>query len=153
MNKLNNDSRGFTLIELLVVIVIIGVLASFLMTNYIGVRGRGRDAKRKADLRQLQTAFELYRSSDPNGNYPSSPLPACGSSLRDSGGTVIYMKSIPCDPSTNSLYTYTYSALSKSYTLIACLENANDQQSDVNQGKPNVNPPCSGSYSYTLVNP
>ena len=148
MNKL----KGFTLIELLVVIVIIGILASFLMANYIGVRERGRDAKRKADLRQLQTAFELYRSADPNGNYPSS-LSACGSSLKDSGGTVTYMKSVPCDPSTNLLYTYTYNAPAKSYTLIACLENANDQQSDVNTGKSNANPPCSGSYSYTLTSP
>ena len=151
MNKFSN--RGFTLIELLVVIVIIGILASFLMANYIGVRERGRDAKRKADLRQLQTAFELYRSSDPNGDYPLSPLSACGDPLKDSGGTVVYMKNIPCDPSTNSLYTYTYDAPAKSYTLIACLENANDQQSDVGQGKSNANPPCNGSYSYTLINP
>ncbi len=153
MKKFLNNENGFTLIELLVVIVIIGVLASFLMANYIGVRARGRDAKRKADLRQLQTSFELYRSSDPNGNYPTSPLSGCGSSLTDSGGTVIYMKSIPCDPSTNLLYSYTYTAATKSYTLIACLENVNDQQSDVNQGKSNANPPCNGSYSYTLVNP
>lgn len=153
MKKFINNDRGFTLIELLVVISIIGVLSSFLMVNYIGVRERGRDAERKADLRQIQTAFELYRSADPNGDYPPSPLPACGSSLMDSGRIVTYMKSIPCDPSTNSLYTYTYDAPSKSYTLIACLENGDDQQSDVGQGKINADPPCTGSYSYTLTNP
>jgi general secretion pathway protein G len=144
--------KGFTLIELLVVIMIIGILASFLMANYVGIRERARDAKRKADLRQLQTAFELYRSADPNGNYPQS-LPACSNPLKDSGGIVTYMMNVPCDPSTNSLYTYTYNAPAKSYTLIACLENANDQQSDVGMGKSNANPPCNGSYSYTLTNP
>ena len=46
---------GFTLIELLVVIVIIGILATFTITNYQGVKGRARDAKRK--LRQV-----VYRS-------------------------------------------------------------------------------------------
>lgn len=148
MNKL----KGFTLIELLVVITVIGILASFLMANYIGIRERGRDAERKADLLQLQTAFELYRSADPTGNYPAS-LPTCGNPLRDSGGTITYMNKVPCDPSTNSLYTYRYIAASKSYTIIACLENANDQQSDVNSGKSNANPPCNGSYSYTLTNP
>jgi len=66
--------KGFTLIELLIVIVIIGVLATLLMTNFVGVRQRGRDAQRKSDLRQIQAALELYRADV--GQYPEA-LPVC----------------------------------------------------------------------------
>ncbi|MDP2672104.1 MAG: type II secretion system protein, partial [Candidatus Daviesbacteria bacterium] len=51
--------RGFTLIELLVAIAIIGILSSFLLSNFVGVRQRARDGVRKSDLRQIQSALEL----------------------------------------------------------------------------------------------
>lgn len=57
-------SKGFTLIELLVVLVIIASLATLLTANFVGVRQRGRDAQRKSDLRQIQSAFELYRADN-----------------------------------------------------------------------------------------
>src|SRR5690348_7093470 len=62
--------KGFTLVELLIVIAIIGILSTLLMTNFIGVRQRARDAQRKADVRQIQSALELYRAD--NGSYPAA---------------------------------------------------------------------------------
>ena len=62
------SSRGFTLIELLVVISIIGLLSSFLLASLSQARGKARDAKRKSELKQLQTALELYYSD--NSGYP-----------------------------------------------------------------------------------
>src|SRR5438045_4975974 len=91
--------KGFTLIELLIVIVIIGVLSTLVTANLIGVRQRARDGQRKADLRQLQSALELYRSD--NGSYPAS-LPACGSPLNL--GSSVYMQKIPCDPTNTGQY-------------------------------------------------
>ena len=94
-------TRGFTLIELLVAISIIGVLSSFLLANFVGVRQRARDGVRKSDLRQIQSALELYRSD--KGTYPSS-LPPCGSPLQDtSTPPVVYMQKIPCDPSSGTI--------------------------------------------------
>ena len=68
-------TKGFTLIELLVAISIIGVLSSFLLANFVGIRQRARDGVRKSDLRQIQSALELYRSDQ--SKYPDSPLPGC----------------------------------------------------------------------------
>lgn len=61
--------KGFTLIELLVVISIIGLLSSVVLASLNTARGKARDAERLSDLRALQTALELYRST--HGSYPA----------------------------------------------------------------------------------
>ena len=64
-------SAGFTLIELLVAIGIIGILASFLLANFVGVRQRARDGVRKSDLRQMQSALEMYRADQGQYKLPN----------------------------------------------------------------------------------
>lgn len=61
---------GFTLIELLVVIAIIGLLSTIAVVALNSARSKGRDAKRVADVRQIQTALELYLSD--KGIYAAS---------------------------------------------------------------------------------
>jgi general secretion pathway protein G len=140
------NQQGFTLIELLVVIVIIGLLTSLGVVNYMSARARARDAQRKSNLQQIQSALELYRSDQ--HAYPAS-LPACGSSLTDAGNTTTYLKKIPCDPGSSGSYSYTL--IGSSYNLVGCLENTNDNQKDAT----NI-APCTGgttNWSYTLTNP
>lgn len=109
--KLGRHSNGFTLIELLVVVSIIGLLSSVVLTSLNSTRGKARDANRKAQLRQLQSALELYFSV--NGAYPDIGGPAvCYASepgdVRPNGNnndgnwipglTPTYMSSLPRDP-------------------------------------------------------
>jgi len=56
---------GFTLIELLVVIAIIGLLTVAVMVAVRTSQSRARDAKRMADLKQVQTAIALYLMENP----------------------------------------------------------------------------------------
>lgn len=142
MKKILKLKKGFTLIELLIVIAIIGVLATLLMVNFVGVRQRARDAQRKSDLKQMQSALEMYRAD--NGTYPGT-LPACNSVFSLNGTT--YMQKIPCDPLGGS---YSFSSNGATYSIIACLENLNDSQKDAT----NV-APCNGTsnFSFTVINP
>ncbi|MCF7835913.1 MAG: type II secretion system GspH family protein [Candidatus Marinimicrobia bacterium] len=63
-------NKGFTLIELLVVIAIIGVLASVVLASLNSARKKSRDARRVADIEQIQLALEMY--FDANSEYPDA---------------------------------------------------------------------------------
>ncbi len=52
--------KGFTLIELLVVIAIIAVLTAIALPNYLGIRQRANDSKKKQELVQIKNALRLY---------------------------------------------------------------------------------------------
>ena len=67
--------KGFTLIELLLVIIILGILAALISGNLINSLVKGRDARRKSDLQNIQKAVEnkMYKGKiDQNFTYRSS---------------------------------------------------------------------------------
>jgi len=100
--------KAFTLIEMLIVIVIIGILAAALVPRLIDVQGRARDTKRKADMKTIISALEMYMLD--NSSYPSAhaanPNTYNGSQRRSSimDSTLwfptldTYLSSIPKDP-------------------------------------------------------
>ena len=57
---MKNNKPGFTLIELLVVIAIIGLLSTLSIIALNSARARSRDARRISDVKQIQTALEMY---------------------------------------------------------------------------------------------
>ncbi len=117
--------KGFTLIELLVVIAIIGLLSTLAVVALGSARVKARDAKRMSDLKQVQTALELYYTDQ--NSYPSGPATLGGTSaacLNASGWTTTgcsspYMAEVPSDPSSGS---YVYTATTGSYKIDATLE-------------------------------
>lgn len=123
------NKKGFTLIELLVVIAIIGLLSTLAVIALGSAREKSRDAKRLSDLKQVQTALELYYTD--NNEYPAGPgitLGASGYACLGSAGfaTVAacgadpYMGQVPVDPLDSQAYTYTVST--SSYSIAATLE-------------------------------
>ena len=84
--KFQDSRKGFTLVELLVVIAIIGVLATLLLLQLGGARGKARDTKRIADVTQLRTAIEQY-FDDNSGTYPAMSLYDASDPLKPYIGT------------------------------------------------------------------
>ncbi|MEI6660470.1 MAG: prepilin-type N-terminal cleavage/methylation domain-containing protein [bacterium] len=110
----SHQNRGFTLVELLVVISIISLLSSVVLSALNSARAKGRDARRKSDIHQIQLALELYY--DANGSYPPSPayaLPGtqpnnAWDNSADASWTNLqaalspYIKTLPKDPLENN---------------------------------------------------
>jgi len=118
-----NFKKGFTLIELLVVVSILGILATLVAANLNSARSRARDAQRKSDLKNIQTALRLYYND--NNSYPADAALPFGDTWSGSG-TTVYMESVPDDPTPGQNYSYVVGADTDTYVLSACLENESD---------------------------
>lgn len=126
------NQKGFTLVELLVVVAIIALLSTLAVVALGSARTKARDAKRISDIKQVQTALELY-FTDQNGY----PVAATGLVLGGTGATILstngfsdtaggttYMGALPSNPTPNGTpYTYTAGTAS-SYNLTFTLEQA-----------------------------
>lgn len=113
--------RGFTLIELLVVIAIIGLLSTLAVVALGNARLKARDAKRVSDVKQVQSALDLY--STEKGGYPKHAAISLGTDasakcFSDKDGIVAtcttgstkYMGQLPSNPTpggTTTGYQYT----------------------------------------------
>lgn len=125
------NKKGFTLIELLVVIAIIGLLSTLSVVALSSARTKARDAKRLSDIKQVQTALELYYTD--NNTYPivSEPIAlgqanvACLENTSQGWNTGCdanaYMPIVPHDPKTDRAYIYS-STDGSSYNIDATLE-------------------------------
>lgn len=112
--------RGFTLIEILIVVAIIAVLASAVLVGLGPVQRGGRDARRISDLRQVQTALELYYNK--SGAYPSATTWVDLTTALTGAG--IGVAKVPNDPISGR--NYLYGTNGTGYVLGADLEDANN---------------------------
>jgi prepilin-type N-terminal cleavage/methylation domain-containing protein len=117
MTKTRLNRKGFTLLELLIAIAIIGVLAALFINTFPNSQRRARDTQRRSDIKQYQSAMELYANNN-NGTfltYNSYISPT----LCDS--THLNTTTCPDDPSGGSRHYYVYSNGSL-YGIYAILE-------------------------------
>lgn len=141
--------KGFTLIELLVVVAIVAIFILIAIFAYRTQLMKGRDARRKADLKKIQNVLEDYLND--SGAYPDSFT--CGKAE----GTSLegYASEVPCDPLNNRYYNYFYSSTpqKKWYKIFAKLENTDDPIIE----KVGCAPPSgcgrNGNYNYWVSSP
>ncbi|MEK7211996.1 MAG: prepilin-type N-terminal cleavage/methylation domain-containing protein [Patescibacteria group bacterium] len=127
------NKKGFTLIELLVVIAIIGLLSTLAVVSLNNARQKSRDAKRVSDIKQIQTALELY-FADQNA-YPTEAVAvtlgatdddtlASTSGFAAAAVGTTYMGAVPANQGPGGAgYSYT-SADGSTYSLTFTLEGA-----------------------------
>lgn len=119
-----SNLSAFTLIELLVVIAIIGVLATVSVIYFNNSRMNARDAKRVADIQQVQLALKHYYAD--HGEYPQNLN--FGGSL--SSGATNYILRVPTNPTPRTdndcpdeEYQYKVLEGGQRYSLVFCLGN------------------------------
>jgi len=103
--------RGFTLIEMMVVVVIIGLLVGIVAPQLIGNIDTASINRTKQDIRNIETALNLYRLD--NFRYPPTDL-GLQALVTDPGEQQApnwkpggYLRSMPTDPWDNP-YQYRY---------------------------------------------
>ena len=130
--------KGFTLIELIVVMAIFAILVALGVSSFKSSQMKGRDSRRKAELKNVVAAMELFYNDKgmyPNDNgagkisgcYPDD-LTLCdwGSEFKDRNNT-LYMTILPTDPLTSSTYYYdVQGGTNSTFQLYARLENKKD---------------------------
>lgn len=131
MKIFTKSYRGFTLIELLVVIAIIGILSSIVLASLNTARQKSRDARRVADIKQLQLAMQLYY--DASSTYPTV--------LTELVPT--YIATVPTDPVGQAPYGYDRLNAGASYAICANLEDGDNQALNSDQDDDNTN--CVGA--------
>jgi len=149
------NKKGFTLMELMIVIVILGVLVALIAGNFFSSLKKGRDARRKTDLEQIQRAVEMYYED--KRNYPTFSFPF-GGKLCETVSCLatekIYMQVVSNDPISTNNYLY-QSSDGSYYRLFSCIENSLDQGAGVSQTGYSGNPDCGncGLCKYTISSP
>ena len=139
MSSADRNNSAFTLVELLVVIAIIGLVATLSVLALANSRINARDSKRFSDIKQIQTALELFYSDA--GRYPTSAEFGSGRlEYLTAGATSTYISQIPAAPAQNdgdcsgsdNSYNYQPSADGSTYVIDFCVAKKN---SDLPSGR------------------
>lgn len=110
--KIKNNQQGFSLTEIIVTAGIIGSLgtvATAQVTDYLPV---ARDAQRMANVRQVQTALNIYY--DDHLEYPKTfghqPTVNGWQEVVEAlqNGEKVYMPEVPVDPINQEQYQFKY---------------------------------------------
>lgn len=132
LNTTHSRKRGFTMIELLVAATILALLATIGLVSFRSANARARDGKRQADISQVRSALELYRSATLTSGYP------VGTNFATMLGTVQaagYISApLPQDPRNTAPYQYSYNGTASQYCICAQLENGNGNSNSAPTG-------------------
>lgn len=111
LKKTTTHKKGFTLTEIMVTMSILSTVSSIGMSQYNGALASARDAQRLANIKQVQTALNLYyldHESYPACVAATTPTEECYTSLKNTLEQKIYMPEVPVDPLNQGLYVFKY---------------------------------------------
>lgn len=130
-------NHGFTLIELLIAITIIAILIGLGTYTWINAQEKGRDGKRKSEMKEVQKALEIYAYI--NGIFPTSDNGQIKCNTTDTTtrpwgqefkcDNTTFMQKLPSDPLGTNEYVYkeiTDGTKVIGYTIYSTLENSRD---------------------------
>jgi general secretion pathway protein G len=67
--KRRNTAKGFTMVELMAVLIILGLLATLLVKNFMGSTDKARIITTKINLKELHSAVNQFKMD--NGRFPT----------------------------------------------------------------------------------
>lgn len=164
--------KGFTLIELLVVVMVISALSGIMISliNSGGFRNKAKDTQRVSDLKQIQTALELYFSEYRQYPIAAGWIRVSGSNTLSSALSPIYINKTPVDPDntggdatpcgnpTGFRYNYKSSGTYYLLTAIMAVDTSNDASTCDSLNSWSSNSGCGGGFAtqdvcYGVENP
>jgi general secretion pathway protein G len=135
MKRILTNRAGITLIEMMVVIVILGILATVIFTRVSDRPEQARRTKAQVEIRELQTALELFKLD--NGFYPTTEQgldalvsPPTTGKIPKNYPESAYLDKLPTDP-WGSPYVYISPGVHGEYDL----ESYGADEEDGGEGK------------------
>ena len=127
----HKNTSAFTLTELIVVITILAILATIWILSFIGYTEKARNSSRISDMKTIEKALSIYKTSS-----PFFPLPDDPTTITFSGSlawtqwyfwdtairTIKRISNIPTDPLLWVNYSYWVSQTQTNYTIGTILE-------------------------------
>lgn len=136
LKKILNNQKGFSLTELMVAISIIGTIGTLSVGKFDNALAAARDAHRKMNIKQVQTALELYY--DDNLSYPVYQGNGAPSQEGWSKMTSIlanpenqYIANLPPEPLNKDKYVYKYWSDGEKFKITYELEDENANQTQI----------------------
>jgi prepilin-type N-terminal cleavage/methylation domain-containing protein len=165
------QKNAFTLIELLVVMAVISMIIAIALPNYLGIRQRARDSKKKSELVEIKNALRMYYGdfqkypATTNGNriiqgcgingIEACPKAGCGADFSQGSATgceSVYMKKFTVYDGASVGYGWNYrpTTNTEDFCLYVKLENAGD--TDIAASQSRCATACSGTGYNTTTN-
>jgi len=137
LQKLRSN-RGFSLTELMITMSIIGSVATLAGAQMNDILPTARDAQRKANVHQVQTALNLYY--DDHGQYPASsgnePTAEGWQTIKQvlESANQTYIPEMPHDPLNSGQYVFKYWSDGQKFKITYETEDPLDQSPQIAWG-------------------